>query len=260
MTTNTTLKTALNVWKALLLREGVRRFFGSRAAWFWLIANPVIQIAFMSGIFTFIRQRQVGGMDVVIWLVLGVVVFNLFRRCTTQGMNAISSNKGLLAFPQVKPVDAVFMRVFLELFILTIVMVVISVGLLLFNKYLIPENFLQIAAAFLGMWLMGVGVALIASAFVELVDEVTQLISFLMMPLYLISGVIIPLAQIPQPYRDYLLLNPLTHGVEAARAGFSSTYHAFPELDIGYLYIVALVTLFLGLLLQQHFNQKLSAL
>ncbi len=260
MIINAKFKIALNVWKALLLREGVRRFFGSRAAWFWLIANPVIQVAFMSAMFVFIRQRQVGGMDVVIWLVLGIVVFNLFRRSVGQGMSAISSNKGLLIFPRVKPVDTVFMRVFLELFILTIVMVVISVGLLLFDKYLLPENFLQIAGAYFGMWLMGLGVALVVSALVELVDEASQLISFLMMPLYLISGVIIPIAQIPQPYRDYLLLNPMAHGVEAARAGFSSTYHAFPELDISYLYIVALVTIFLGLLLQQHFNQKLSAL
>lgn len=208
----------------------------------------------------FIRQRQVGGMDFIIWLVLGIVVFNLFRRSVTQGMNAISSNKGLLAFPQVKPIDAVFMRVFLELFILTIVMLVIVIGLILFDRYLVPESFLQIAGAYFGMWLMGVGVALITSAAVELVDELSNLISFLMVPLYLMSGVIFPLAQIPQPYRDYVLLNPLAHGVEAARAGFSSNYHAFPELDIAYLYIVAVITIFFGLLLQQRFNQKLSAL
>lgn len=257
---NKNIKTAFNVWKALLLREGVRRFFGSRGAWFWLIASPVFQIAFMSVLFIFVRQRQVGGMDVIIWLVLGIVIFNLFRRSATQGMNAISSNKGLLAFPQVKPIDAVFMRVFLEVFILTIIMVVICIGLLLFDRYLIPENFLQIFSAYLGMWLMGLGVALIASAAIELVDELSTLISFLMVPLYLLSGVIFPLAQIPQPFRDYVLLNPLAHGVEAARAGYSSTYHAFPELDISYLYLIALITIFLGLLLQQHFNQKLSAL
>jgi len=125
---------------------------------------------------------------------------------------------------------------------------------------LIPDNFLQIASAFLGMWLFGVGFALIASTFVELVDELSQVINFIMMPLYLISGVIFPIAQIPQPYRDYVLLNPLAHGVEAARAGFSASYHAFPELNQGYLYLVALVIIFIGLLLQQYFNRHLSAL
>ncbi len=238
----------------------MRRFFGSRAAWFWLIASPVFQIAFMSMIFVYLRQHQVGGMDVLIWLVLGIVVFNMFRRTADQGMSAISANKGLLAYPQVKPVDTIFMRVFLELFILTIVILVIGFGLILFNRYLIPENFLQIAGAYFGMWLMGVGVALIASAAVELVDELSNFISFLMMPLFIMSGVIFPIAQIPQPYRDLVLLNPLAHGVEAARAGFSSNYHAFPELDIAYLYIFAVITIFLGLLLQQRFHQKLSAL
>lgn len=255
----TPLKTAVAVWKALLLREAVRRFFGSRASWFWLISSPVIQILFMVTIFAFIRQREVGGMHVAIWLVLGVVVFSLFKRVVTQGMNAISSNRGLFTYPQVKPIDAIFMRVFLELFITTIVFFVIVLGLLLADIAIIPERFLTIVSAFFAMWLTGVGLALVFSAAVEMVDELSQLINFMMLPLYLASGVIFPIAQIPQPYRDYVLLNPLAHGVEAARAGFSSSYHAFPELDLNYLFSFSMIMLFIGLLLQHYFNRHLSA-
>lgn len=243
----------------MLLREGVRRFFGSRASWFWLISAPVIQVLFMVAMFTLIRQREVGSMDFAIWLVLGILIFNLFRRSVIQGMNAISSNKGLFSYPQVKPIDAIFMRVFLELFISVIATIVLCGGLLLVNKSIFPDNFLTIFSAFLAMWLTGVGLALIFSAAVELVDEISQVINFLMLPLYLMSGVIFPIAQIPQPYRDYVLLNPMAHGVEAARAGFSVNYHAFPELDLSYLYIFSLVMIFIGLMLQQYFNRHLSA-
>lgn len=50
-----------------------------------------------------------------------------------------------------------------------------------------------------------------------------HVLKILMLPLYLISGVILPLAAIPQPYLDLLLLNPIAHGLELARAGFFPT-------------------------------------
>jgi capsular polysaccharide transport system permease protein len=78
-----------------------------------------------------------------------------------------------------------------------------------------------------------------------------------MMPLYVTSGVIFPVATLPQPYRTWILWNPMLHGVESARLAFSPYYRAVSGLDLSYSYTVALVCLFFGLGLQLRFSHRL---
>jgi capsular polysaccharide transport system permease protein len=78
-----------------------------------------------------------------------------------------------------------------------------------------------------------------------------------MMPLFFISGVIYPISSIPYPYQEWLMWNPIVHGVEGVRLGFGP-YYRFPvELDVPYLFKVALVLMLLGLMLHARFNSKL---
>src|SRR3546814_13590799 len=78
-----------------------------------------------------------------------------------------------------------------------------------------------------------------------------------MMPLYFISGVMFPLASIPEPYREWLLLNPIAHGLEEARSGFAPYYHAAPGVSISYIYEFAFISIFIGLLLHRRFALRM---
>jgi capsular polysaccharide transport system permease protein len=111
--------------------------------------------------------------------------------------------------------------------------------------------------AFFGLWLVGLGFGLMTSVIGELIPEVGNIIGFVMTPLYFASGVMVPIAAVPQPYREWLLLNPLVHGLDAARLGFAPYYHAVNGLSIAYLYGFALVTIFLGLVLHARFAARL---
>lgn len=246
------------VWKALMLRESLTRLFGSRAAWFWLLAEPVFHVAYMLVIFTAVRVTHIGGIETPIWLMVGMLAFFMFRRTGTQAGNAISANRSLFTYRQVKPVDTVLVRAGLEGLLLLAVMAVLLVGLALLNYAAMPADPLAVMEAFAGLWLLGLGFGLVTSVAAELVPEIDRLIGFLMMPLYMVSGAILPLGAVPQPYRDWLLLNPVAHGLEAARLGFAPYYHAVPDLSLPYLYMWVLGCLFLGLALHRRFALRLA--
>jgi capsular polysaccharide transport system permease protein len=249
----------LSVWKALFLREAVSRISAGRAAWLWLLVEPLVHVVFLLFVFITIRMRTVGGIDTAVWLMVGMMAFLMFRRTGTRTQNAVASNQGLFAYRQVKPVDTVLVRAALEGFLTTLVAVVLFSGTALFGIDIVPDNPLAVLEAFLGLWLVGVGFGLSASVAGELVPEIGKLIGFIMMPMYLASGVIFPIASVPQPYREWLMLNPVAHGLEAARLGFAPYYHAVPELSIAYLYGFALVAIFLGLALHVRFQTRLIA-
>lgn len=251
------LAVTLAVWRAIFLREALDRLFDMRAAWFWLLMEPVLHIGFITFIFTMMRLRTVGGIDVTVWIIVGMLAFFMFRRTAVQVMHAVDSNKPLFAYRQVKPFDTSIVRGGLEAFLMVMVALVILTVAAFLGHDVLPDDPLQVLAAMFGLWLFGVGYGLVASVLMALVRETEHILKIVMMPLYLISGVIMPISAVPQPYRDLLLINPLVHGLELVRQGFATYYHMVPGVSMGYLYMWGIVSFFLGLVLYRRFALQL---
>jgi capsular polysaccharide transport system permease protein len=248
------LAVTLSVWQAIFLREALDRLFDMRGAWFWLFAEPVAHIGMLVFIWTVIRARTIGGIDIVIWLSVGMLAFFLFRRTAVQVTHAVDSNRPLFAYRQVKPFDPAIARAVLEAFLMAIISAIILLAVALLGHGSLPDDFLLAVHAAFGLWLFGLGYGLIASVWMDLVPEMKHVFNILTMPLYILSGVIWPLASIPQPYRDWLLLNPIAHGLELVRLGFVPHYHVAPGVEAGYLHFWAMASVFLGLLLFRRFD------
>ena len=256
-TVRTPLEVTFSVWKALFLREAVQRLFSARASWAWLLLEPLAHIVFLIFLFSTIRMRVIGGIDTPVWVMVGLLAFFMFKRVGTQAMNAIAANQALFAYRQVKPIDAVLTRAGLEGFLMILVAVILFTGVALFGLSILPGDLLAVLEAFLGLWLVGLGFGLMVSVASVLVPEIASIIGLLMTPLYFLSGVIFPLAVVPLPYREWIMYNPVAHGIEAARHGFASYYQVVPETSIAYLYGFAMVTIFLGLALHTRFAIRL---
>lgn len=255
--TRSPLSITLAVWHALLLRESLSRLFSRRAAWLWLLLEPITHMAFMAFIFTAIRVRQVGGIEAGLWIIVGFLGFFFFRRTGNQGANGISANRSLFVYRQVKPIDAVIVRALLEGLLMLVVSLMVLASAALFGLHVLPSDPLAVMEAVFGLWLLGLGFGLVVSVVKELVPELDNLLDMSMMPMMMISGVILSLSAVPYPYREWLMYNPVAHGIEAARLGFAPYYHAAPELSLSYLYGCALVLLFFGLALHARFAQRL---
>lgn len=258
--TRSALQITWSVWQALFLREALTRVAAGRAAWFWLLAEPIFHVSYVVLIFTAIRVRHIGGVDVAVWIMVGMLAFFAFRRTGTQVSNAIRANQALFTYRQVKPVDTALVRAGLEGFLMVLVALVLLAGMGLLEHDTVPGNPLAVLGAFAALWSLGLGFGLVTSVLSELVPEFERVLGFLMMPLYLISGVVFPLSSVPQPYREWLMFNPVAHGIEAVRVGFAPGYHAVPELDTFYLYTSALALVFLGLALQRRFAPRMQTL
>lgn len=245
------------VWRALLLRESLARLFAGRLAWFWLCAEPVFHISYLLVIFSVVRVRHVGGIETVTWLMAGLIAFFMFRQTGTQCANGIHANRSLFVYRQVQPVDTVLVRSSLEAVLLLCVMVILVIGLGLTGFDTFPADPLTVVQAFFALWLLGLGYGLVSSVVSEILPDLDRILSFVMMPLYLVSGVVFPISALPQPYRGWVMLNPVAHGVEAVRLGFAPFYRAVPELSMTYLFAWALGGVFIGLALQRRFAKRL---
>ena len=253
----TPISVTFSVWRGLFLREALDRLFAERAAWFWLLLEPSLHIGFIAFMMAVIRLRTIGGIDVVLWLVLGLLSFFLFRRTAIQTMYGVDCNRALFLYRQVKPIDPTLMRAVLEAFLMLFVSALLLAAIALLGHMNLPDDPLLVLLATFGLWLLGLGYGLITSVLIILIQELEHIFNVLMMPLYLISGIFYPLATIPPKYLKLLLLNPVAHGLEATRLGFSNGYHAVPGLSVSYLYGCAAVCIFVGLLLHKAYALRL---
>lgn len=253
------LSITISVWRSLLLREALSRISGGRVPWVWLLLEPVVHMSFMVFIFTMIGHHVIGGIDVVLWIIVGFLAFFVFRRSATQGVNGINANRALFTYRQVRPVDTILVRSALEGLIMILITLIVLAGAGLLGKSVFPDDPLMVFSAFFGLWLLGLGYGLMFSVPNELIPESGQLLSFAQTPLYLLSGVMFPAGMLPHTYREWVLYNPIVHGVELARVGYANYYHGDPALSLTYLYTCAFALLFFGLALQLRFVQRLIA-
>ncbi len=247
----------LSVWKALFLREAATRLFGERAAWFWLLLDPLFHISYLMVLFSIFRMRHVGGMQTALWIMVGVFGYFMFQHASSQSMRAISANRAMFVYRQILPVDAVLVRAALEAVILVVVAVLLLAGGALFGLRVVPADPLLVFDCMVSLWLIGLGYGASASIIIELVPESGQILSMVMQPLYLLSGVMFPISGLPAAFREWLMINPLVHGLDLLRHGFAPYYHHIPGADLDYLHAWALGLVVLGLALQVAFSRRL---
>lgn len=251
------LSITFSVWQAIFLREALDRLFDMRAAWFWLLMEPVCHIGFIALVWRAIRTEVINGVDVSVWVMVGMLGFFLFRRTAIQVMYAIDCNRVLFAYRQVKPFDTAIVRAGLEAFLMAFISAMILTVATLLGHATVPDDPLLVMLVVQGLWLLGLGYGLITSVLIELVPELEHIFKMMMMPLYIISGVIWPISSAPPVYREFLLINPIAHGLELVRKGFVCHYHPVPGVSLSYLYTWAVIIVFIGLMLHRRFAQRL---
>ncbi len=260
MQNRSALQVTWHVWHAVFMREIMARVTADRMATPWLIIEPVLHVTIMIGIRHLLgRSQMIPGADFIGWLLLGIMAFFLFRDSMTRSMSAINANQALFAYRQVHPFDPVFIRALIELMLRTAIILLLIGALNLFDHPLWPVDGLQALEAWLALWCLGFGAGLLFSVLLTVLPESGKVVPLLIVPFYVLSGVMIPLQYLPHSLREVLILNPIVHGLETIRLGFFSTYHLPYKVDLTYLWLWSCSVLLLGLMLHVRYKRRLTA-
>jgi len=85
--------------------------------------------------------------------------------------------------------------------------------------------------------------------------DIMSMLNLVRLPLIFISGVFIPLEQIPAAGRFITYLSPLTYGNDLIHGAFASDTHFSPVVDVTMLCIVILIIQFVANHLYRRFNE-----
>ena len=252
--------THARVVRALILREIKTRFGRAQLGYLWALIEPTMFVLVFLAIYQLRGKSTASGMPVPLFLLTGTIPFIMFRDTMMRSMSAIQSNRPLLTFPQVTPIDLVLGRALLEM-ATTIVAFVLLI--IIFSAFYDPVKVADplgvcIWLAMLGLLGFGAGAAF--GALAPLFPSVQQLIpSILVRPLFFLSGVFFTADMIPEGIRNYALLNPLLNLTELVRASYFREFES-PHASITYSIFFTLVVVFLGLVTQRVLLKRILTL
>jgi ABC-2 type transport system permease protein len=217
----TLIKKAINAVHTMWLAE-MLRFWRSKSRIIGALSTPLTFLVFLGpGLISGFQFR--GGCDVDIsFFVPGVISMSvLFASLFAGGTVIWERESGIIKGILVAPVSRFFLALGKILGGVTIA-IIQCIMMLIFAKF-IGVNYVSIIGVLAGiivMALSGIGFIGLSIALASKIDshEGFQVImSFITMPLVLLSGAFFPISDLPSWLKGLVYLNPLTYGVEALR-------------------------------------------
>lgn len=219
---------AASLWKNRSLisqmtkREVVGRYRGSVMGLTWSFFNPILMLAVYTFVFSEIFKARWAGVDTgkggfAVLLFVGMIVHGLFAECANRAPSLVMTNSNYVkkvVFPlEILPVITLGSALFHSCISLVVLLAAqfLIMGQLYWTALLFPLVLVPLILATLGIsWLL-------ASLGVYLRD-VGHVITVLTTVLLFLSPVLYPIAALPEAYKPWLKLNPLTYIIEESRS------------------------------------------
>lgn len=208
--------------KGLVVREVVGRYQGSVMGLLWSFFNPILMLAVYTFVFSYVfKARWTGGdgskSEFALILFAGLMVFNMFAECCNRAPTLVTGNAGYVkkvVFPlEILPIVNLGASLFhlLVSFLVWAGFYVVFMGMPHASILLMPVAILPLVLITLGVsWML-------ASLGVYLRD-VAQVIAVVTLVLMYLSPIFYPISLMPEQYRPFMQLSPLTATVEQVRA------------------------------------------
>lgn len=240
---------------ALTLRETRSRYGNRKLGFFWAFFEPLAHVAVFIAIFSSMSRTSPIGDNVGLFILTGIMPFQLFSNTVTNIMNGLGTNKSLLGYPQVMPLDIVISRVLIE-FVSISVVFIFCVALAYYLGIEIKiDSFLQLVAATALVVLLAAGVGMINVAIMHSMPSYSNIYAALSRPLYFMSGIFFTMDFLSPEVLFYLAYNPLLNMVEWFRSGFYTSFNS-SLYDVEYTISVTLIIFLIGMIVERATSKK----
>jgi capsular polysaccharide transport system permease protein len=214
----------LRVIAALVLRGMGARNNRSTGGYLWAILEPLGTTLLLALAFGLMLRAPPLGSSFILFYATGTIPFRLYSAMASQVAAAINANRGLLAYPVVNPLDAVFAQFVLGFMTDFLVAVGIFSGIALLTDADIALDLGPAAGAFVLAALLGLGVGTLNCVLFGFFPTWKNVWSVLSRPLFLLSGILYLYESVPSAFQPILWWNPLVHVTALMRAGFYGSY------------------------------------
>lgn len=236
---------------ALCLREIHGKHGRFRIGYLW----QLIKTGFSVGVFWWIREmghfHPPQGLSMPIFLLMGFVPWFIFADTLNMTMEAVRTNRALLTFPQITPLDLHLSSAIVAAGTEIVVLALFMAGVALAGYTHTIHNFFIFQFSLVGVALLGFGSGLVFATLNHYLPVIEKLVPMVLRVMFFMSGVFFSPSQMAAVYGDAIMWIPVANFIELLRGVFISPYPPH-SVKVAYVISLTVVLLVLGLLLERH--------
>ena len=241
-----------------LLEEIVKKNFSSKykdsvLGVLWTILSPLLMMALFTIIFSTIFGRNIENFPV--YFLCGWCLFQFFNASISSSMNALKGNKSILQrtpAPKYIFVLGGILSEFLNYLIMLILLVIIM--FITHATFHFPIIFCSIIPVIL-LFIMIVGLGLMLSIACVYYTDIKHLWKVISMMFMYASAIFYPMSIIPEPFRGYMMLNPLYWVIDQFRC-FVYQGIVPNAINLVNLLLLSLIILIFGIIVFKKYEDK----
>lgn len=231
-------------------REVLGRYKGSFFGLAWSFFNPIFMLIVYTFVFSVVFKARWGisenepRSEFALILFVGLIVHSIFAETLNKSPSLITSNVNYVkkvVFPldmlAVINLGSVLFHALISIFVLLFAALIIN-GHLELTIILTPIVLLPLA-------IMAIGISWFLASFGVFFRDIGPAVSIITSVLMFLSPVFYPITAVPEEFRPFILLNPLTFIIEQSRAVL--IWGKLPDWSGLFIYLVfALIIAWLG--------------
>lgn len=219
----------------------------------WYLIQPILTAITYFVIFGKIANISTDGLPPFIFYISGIVVWTYFSGCLINNAEVFSKNAqlfGKVYFPRLVVPISVAISGLVAFAIQFSLLIVVSIGFLFAGVELrfYWQTLPMVLPLIFYVACLGMGVGLVVSALTVRFRDLAFATGFITQLWMFASPVVYPFSQIPQEYRVFFHLNPMTAPIESFRALMFGTESVGISIWLANI-VITLVLLTLGLVL-----------
>ncbi len=230
-------------------REVVGRYRGSFLGLAWSFFNPILMLVIYTFVFSVVFKTRWGigesesNTDFALILFIGMIIHGLFSECINASPSLVVSNANYVK-KVVFPLDILpWISMGGTLFHSSISFVVWILFLLLLGHQ-VSWTIIFFPLVIFPLILLTVGISWILSAIGVFIHDVRQITGVITTALMFLAPIFYPLSALPEKYRGWLYLNPLTYVIEESRNVL--IWHRVPDWEVWGIYAAVSMAVFAG--------------
>ena len=214
----------LRVLFALVVREMGVKFGRSSGGYFWAIAQPLGGILLLSIAFSLALRTPPIGTSFLLFYATGIIPFTMYAAMAGGVAGAIGTNKGLLNYPVVSVLDAIFAKFVLNFMTVTLVGVLLFWGIITFQGLHVTLDPAMLVLGTVMASAIGLGVGALNCVLFGFFPTWKNVWGVLTRPLFIVSGIFFTFESAPKAFQEVLWFNPITHAIAVMRSGIFAVY------------------------------------
>lgn len=224
----------------LAYREVSAKYKGSHIGKLWLLIQQFFLVATYTLVFGTIFKSKwgdqiQGGAELAVMIYSGLIIFNLISEILNRSTTILQSNVNYIK-KIVFPIEVLPASIVISSLYNFCIGILIAMALSSFLWSGPSLAYLFIPLAVIPILLMSLGFSYLLSATSLYIRDVEQVTQFLTSLLLFLTPIFYPIEAIPEQYRQYMKLNPISYAVETTRAIL--VYGTTPSV---YQYVVQII-------------------